>query len=197
MPAPDWIDHAQASVIADSPLHAGITVDLLRGNLYRIYEQQLQDCAGYPLWNDQLQHLCGAAGVWSLLNEWPPMPVRLNRDLEGSLKPIYVDLFAQVTGGVNGTIRAILAPYAGFTPAVDATTGDISGGYAASIVFPPVAGYAWGSCTISPLEARNISADSACAAYPYQMLYLTCKSDGGPGNQVRVRAARIRTRSVL
>lgn len=160
MPAPDWIDCAAATLgAADMPLHAGTTVDLVRGNLLRCVEQ---GAFGVQMWQhdgdaDILQSLVALDKYvrFSSLN-YLPVPIRRNPD--GSWRDYQVSLDGKISVAGTATVRAYLRRTWARYPYVDPDDGFLDETAYTTLSFTNAVGHDLESGTIAVAEVGEMFA---------------------------------------
>ena len=131
MSVPYIIDSDEADVDADSPLHAGVTKDLWRGNLERTLDQSFYSIQIYPHDGATISHTAASTsfedftefnGIW--------LPMRRQPDGE-TWRQIKVTLDAKSTSTSDTYIQFYLLPHymLGLTPdPVDGLEGRVAYG---------------------------------------------------------------------
>jgi len=112
MTAPDWVDGPASLQTSDSPLHAGVTLDLMRGNLHRAIEQSGYDFSSFTRSTEIMNHAFSTADTYEdMTPDIDGVPIVMRRKLDGEWRDIRVTMQAKlISGTAKATIRVHLLP---------------------------------------------------------------------------------------
>ena len=113
MTNPYWIDAPSSLADADSPLHAGITVDLFRGNLLRLLQESAYRVQSWRHDGSDIKHSLSAANTYEdMTPELGGLPIPMRRQITGSgWRGIAVRAEGKLSASATATIRMYLLPY--------------------------------------------------------------------------------------
>ena len=142
-----WTDCASSTLDSNSALHAGATVEFVRGNLIQTQAMSGYDVQTFHHSSVELVHNLSSANVWERFEQFhvAVLPARL--DDEGRLRKIHVTAEGKRVGTGVATIRL----YAGNTELIEEphpTDGHVMWSCHGDMVFS-TADYAVGSTTLS------------------------------------------------
>lgn len=103
---PGWLDYDETEAAADDCLHAGITVDILRGNLQRAQGQSRYDVQGFHHDGDQkIDHTCTGTD-WQYMSNFGYLllPARKMRDSD-LFRRVRLYLDGQVSSAASVRVR--------------------------------------------------------------------------------------------
>ena len=104
MSAPNWVKAPSSLQVADSPFHAGITVDILRGDLRRSFEQSGVDLQSFHHSTSYSKHEFSAASTYEdITPTFGAVPFLMRRKEDGSWR----DLKFTVTANVSTSTKAV------------------------------------------------------------------------------------------
>lgn len=98
MVAPYLIDHDPDELDADAPLSSQVALELIRGNMLRLHEQQLFDVTGLGTQGDMdIPHYFSSTNVWEHFSRFCVLPVPVRVQLAGGPRPIVLSIEGKVT----------------------------------------------------------------------------------------------------
>lgn len=104
-----WVDVDPLIVAAQLPLHAGITVECVNGNLDRCAEQSAFDLQGFHHEDDEISQI--VTTDYTVIVDWNPIMIPLRQKPGQALGGAYRDLSFSLEGKVasgTATVRAYL-----------------------------------------------------------------------------------------
>jgi hypothetical protein len=195
MAAPDWVDGNQSTAVADDSLHAGITVDLLRGNILRAQEQSHCDLTGYHHDGDSGITIATGAATFQHVTNFGAMaiPMRTKLGTEG-YRDITFFLDGTISVAGTATVRAFLLPRYRSDIAIDGTDGIAGVSSYTELQFTDHTGYQNKSGIITVGDVGSFG-EFVSSDYLYRVptayLMLVCKVAGG-AMTVTMRCPRVR-----
>jgi hypothetical protein len=193
MAAPTWVLGPATLANADDALHAGITVDLLRGNLLRAIEQSAYDLQCFHNDGDLAISQAFTSTDYTHFTDYNPQMITMRIEPDSSWRNIVFSLEAKVDTG-TATVRAYLRPVFEETPSLDATHA--FAGEAAYTTLT-VTATSWGtrySGTITPDTARRVPTipSESPDVSDYPVCYIVLVVSASTSLTLDVRAPRIK-----
>ena len=142
---------------ADAPLHAGITIDTLQGNLTCVLENSGYHYEIRPF--DALFNTVTLDITWTWLTDFKPIPIPVYPSMDGTPCRSYEISMYIEDAARDETVRVYILPGMS-SPVIDAATGDITG-HGANAYIDLAIGVAggWYSDTIKDIIPGTHTAD--------------------------------------
>jgi hypothetical protein len=192
MAAPTWVLGPATLANADDAFHAGVTVDLLRGNLLRAIEQSAYDVQCFHHDGDLAISQAFTSTDYTLFSDYNQQMITMRTEPDGTWRDINFAIEAKVDTG-TATVRAYVRSNYEASPTLDATSGFLDETAYDTLT---VTATSWGtvySGTITPTVAGivpTIPTESPDVA-DYPVAYLVLIVSASTSLTLDVRAPRI------